>query len=70
MRGFIFTLILAPTLLVGDINPPRTSTVTVTVHVEFVDPPVSSEMTPEEIDTTSKGMCSVNPDEPTEIICQ
>ena len=77
-RSFL-AILLIPTLLLGDINPPRingggdsktSSTVTVIVHVEFVDPPISNEMTIEEIETTSEGMCSENPEEPTEIICQ
>jgi len=75
MKGLIFVIVLSPILLMADVNPPRindtpSATATVTVQVTFVAPPISPEMTEEEIDTTSEGMCSVNPDDPTEIICQ
>ncbi len=79
LHRFFLSVLLIPTLLMADINPPRinggsdskaSSTVTVIVHVEFVDPPISNEMTIEEIEMTSEGMCSENPEEPTEIICQ
>ena len=75
MKGLIFVIVLSPILLMADVNPPRINdtppaTATVTVQVTFVAPPISPEMTEEEIDTTSEGMCSVNPDDPTEIICQ
>lgn len=77
MYKLLLAVLLFPTLLLADINPPRigsdtspSSTVTVIVHVEFVDPLISNEMTIEEIKTTSEGMCSVNPEDLTEIICQ
>jgi len=79
MKGRIFAIILAPTFLVADINPPRinddsnsnaSATATVTVQVTFVEPPISSEMTPEEIVTTTEGRCFINPEDLTEILCQ
>jgi len=79
MHKFFFTVLLMPTLLLSDINPTRinggsnskaSATVTVIVHVMFVEPAISNEMTTEEIEETTEGRCSVNPEDPTEIICQ
>lgn len=77
MYKLLLAVLLFPTLLLADINPPRigsdtspSSTVTVIVHVEFVDPPISNEMTIEEIESKTEGMCSANPEDPTEILCQ
>lgn len=79
MHRFFLAVLLMPTLLLSDINPPRVNgdvnskrgtTVTVIVHVTFVESPISGEMTPEEIEATTEGRCSVNPEDPTEILCQ
>ncbi len=79
MHKFLLAVLLLPTFLLADINPPRINgdsnstrgtTVTVIVHVTFVEPPISTEMTTEEIEATTEGRCSVNPKDPTEILCQ
>lgn len=77
-HSFFLAVLLFPTLLMADINPTRISgsdsktsaTVTVIVHVTFVDSPISSEMSIEEIEATTEGRCSVNPENPTEVLCQ